>query len=52
MTNAYKIMFGKSEEKKPFGKARRRWKNNIKTDLSEMGFEGVNRIQVAQDRDS
>jgi hypothetical protein len=35
---------------KPLGRPRRRWEDNIKTDLREIGFGGANRIQLAQDR--
>jgi hypothetical protein len=38
MTILYKILVGKSEEKRPFGRARRRWDDNkIKIDVQEMG---------------
>jgi hypothetical protein len=36
MKNAYKILFGKPEEKKPLGRPRHRWKDNIEVDLKEM----------------
>jgi hypothetical protein len=42
---------GKSEGKRPLGGPRRRWEDNIKTDLREVGFGGVNWIERAQDRD-
>jgi hypothetical protein len=38
MRNMYKILVGKSEGKRPFGRHRRIWKDNIKTDLREVGF--------------
>jgi hypothetical protein len=38
-------------EKKPLGRHRRRWENNIKTDLKEMGWEVMGYIALAQDRD-
>jgi hypothetical protein len=49
-------MFRKSwlerlKERGPLGKSSRRWENNIKMDLKEIGLEGVDRIDVAQDRD-
>jgi hypothetical protein len=50
MTNAYKIMGGKPEEKKPLGRPRRKWKDNIKIDLGEVGFENVDLIHLAQNR--
>jgi hypothetical protein len=37
--------------KQPFGRPRHRWKNNIKMDLKEIGYEFVNCIHLAQDRD-
>jgi hypothetical protein len=45
------ILVGKLEGKGPLGRPRRRWENNIKTDLREIGWEGVDWIHLAQDRD-
>jgi hypothetical protein len=45
------ILFGKPEGKRPFGRPRRRWEDNIKLDLRKTGFEGVDWIHLAQDRD-
>ena len=42
---------GKPEGKKPLGRPRRRWENNIKMDLQEVGCEGMDWIELAQDRD-
>jgi hypothetical protein len=42
---------GKSEGKRPLGIPRHRWENNIKTDLREVGWSGMNWIDLAQDRD-
>jgi hypothetical protein len=43
---------GKPEEKRPFGRSRRRWKEYIKLDLQEVGCaEGMDWIELAQDRD-
>jgi hypothetical protein len=39
--NAYRILVGKPEGKKPLGRPRRRWVGNIKTDLREIGWDGV-----------
>jgi hypothetical protein len=39
--NAYRILVGKPKEKKPRGLPRRRWKDNIKMDLREMEWEGM-----------
>jgi hypothetical protein len=49
--NAYRILVGKPEGKRPLGRQRRRWVNNIKMDLREMGWDGVDQIDIAQDRD-
>jgi hypothetical protein len=46
----YRILVGKSEGKRPQGRPRRRWEDNIKTDLREIGIDGTNWIQLAQDR--
>jgi len=37
----YKILAGKPEGKRPLGRPRHRWKDNIKLDLQEMGFGGM-----------
>jgi hypothetical protein len=47
----YKVLVGKPEGKRPLGRPRRRWENGIKIDLGEIGFGGVDRIRLAQDRD-
>jgi hypothetical protein len=39
-TNAYRILMGKPEGKRPLGRPRRRWVVNIKMDLREMGWDG------------
>jgi hypothetical protein len=49
--NAYKILVGKLEGKRPLGRPRRRWVGNIKMDLIEKGFYGMDWIDQAQDRD-
>jgi hypothetical protein len=41
--NAYRILVGKPEGKRPLGRARRRWVGNIKMDLREMGWYGLDR---------
>jgi hypothetical protein len=46
------VLVGKLEGYRPLGRPRRRWKNNIKMDLNEMGCGGVDWIELAQDRDS
>jgi hypothetical protein len=42
---------GNREGKKPLGRPRRRWEGNTKTDLREIGWGGLDRIDVAKDRD-
>jgi hypothetical protein len=49
--NAYNILVGKPESKRTLGKPRRRWEDNIRLDLWEIGWEGVDWTHVAQDRD-
>jgi hypothetical protein len=49
--NAYRILEGKPEGKRPLGRPRRRWVDNIKMDLRERGCDGVDWIDMAQDRD-
>jgi hypothetical protein len=49
--NVYRILVGKPEGRRTLGKPRRRWVDNIKMDLREIGFEGVDWIELAQDRD-
>jgi hypothetical protein len=44
------ILVGKHEEKRPFGRPRSRWEDNIKMDRREIWLEGVNWIHLAQDR--
>jgi hypothetical protein len=41
---------GRPEGKGPLGRPRLRWKDNIKLDLREIGIDGVNWIQLVQDR--
>jgi hypothetical protein len=42
---------GKPEGKRPLGRHRRRWEDNIKVDLQEVGCEATDWIELAQDRD-
>jgi hypothetical protein len=49
--NAYKILAGKPEGKRPLGRPRHRWVDNIKMDLREIGWDGVDWIDLAQNRD-
>jgi hypothetical protein len=48
---AYNILVGKPEGRRPLGRPRRRWEDNIKIDLREIGFGDVDWINLAQDRD-
>jgi hypothetical protein len=48
--NAYRILVGKPEGKRPLGKPRRRWVDNIKMDLREIGWDGVDWNDMAHDR--
>jgi hypothetical protein len=43
-------LVGRPEGKRPLGRPRRRWENNIKMDLREVGIDGANWIRLAQDR--
>jgi hypothetical protein len=46
----YKVLVGRPESKRPVGRPRRRWEDNIKLDLREVGIEGANWIQLALDK--
>ena len=47
----YRVLVGKREGMRPLGRPRRRWEDNIKMDLQEVGYGGMERIELAQDRD-
>jgi hypothetical protein len=47
---AYRVLVGRPEGKRPLGRPRRRWEDNIKMDLGEIGTDGANWIRLAQDR--
>jgi hypothetical protein len=49
--NAYRIFVGMPEGKRRLGRPRRRWVDNIRMDLGEIGWNGVDWIDMAQDRD-
>jgi hypothetical protein len=49
--NAYRILVGKPEGKRPVVRPRRRWEDNIKTNLREIAWGGIDWIDLAQDRD-
>jgi hypothetical protein len=48
--NAYGLLVGKPEGKRPLGRPKRRWVDNIRTDLGDVGWGDVDRIGLAQDR--
>jgi hypothetical protein len=48
--NVYTLLVGKPEGKRPLGRPRRRWVDNIKMDVLEIGWGGVDWIGLAQDR--
>jgi hypothetical protein len=47
----YRVLVGKPEGKRPLGRPRPRWEDNIKMDLQEVGYGGMDWIDVDQDRD-
>jgi hypothetical protein len=49
--NAYTILVGNPEGRRPLKRPRRRWVDNIKMDLRETGWDGIDWIDLAQDRD-
>jgi hypothetical protein len=50
--NTYRLLVGKPEGKRPLGRSRRRWVDNIKMNLGEIRWGGVHKIGLTQDRDS
>ena len=48
----YRVLVGKREGKRALGRPRRRWEDDIKMDLQEVGCWGMDSIELAQDRDS
>jgi hypothetical protein len=46
----YRVLVGRSEGKRPLGRTRRRWEDNIKMDLREIGIDEANWIRLVQDR--
>jgi len=48
---AYRILMGKPEGNRPLGRPRRRWEDNIKMDLQEVGCGGTDWVELAEDRD-
>jgi hypothetical protein len=49
--NAYRVLVGNTERKRPLGRPRRTWVDNIKMDLREIGWDGMDWIDLSQDRD-
>jgi hypothetical protein len=48
---AYRILVGRPEGRRPLGRPRRRWEDNIKMELQEVGWGGMDWIDMAQDGD-
>jgi hypothetical protein len=48
---AYRVLVGKPKGKRPLGKPRRRWEDNIKMDLQEVGCGGMDWIDLVRDTD-
>ena len=48
----HRVLVRRPEGKRPLGKPRRRWEDNIKIDLQQVGWGGMDWIDLAQDRDS
>jgi hypothetical protein len=49
-TGVYRVLVGRPEGKRPLGKPRRRWEDNIKLGLRDIGIDVANWIRLAQDR--
>jgi len=49
--HVYRVLVGKPEVKRPLGRPRRRWEDNIKMDLQEVGCGGMDWIELTQDKD-
>jgi hypothetical protein len=47
----YRILVGRPEGRRPLGRPRHRWDDNIKKDLQDVAWEGIDWIDMAQDRD-
>jgi hypothetical protein len=46
----YRVLVGRPEDTRPLGRPRRRWEDNIKMDLREIGIDGAKWIRLAQER--
>jgi len=49
--SVYRVLVGKPEGRRPLGRRRRRWEDNIKMELQEVGCGGMDWIDLARDRD-
>jgi hypothetical protein len=47
----YKVLVRKPEGRRPLGRLRRRWEDNIKKDFQDVGYGGMHWIELVQDRD-
>jgi hypothetical protein len=48
---SYRSLVGRPDGRRPIGRTRHRWEDNIKMDLQEMGWRGMDWIELVQDRD-
>jgi hypothetical protein len=48
----YRVLVGKPDGKRPLGRPRHRWEDDIKIDLQEVGYGGMEWIELAQNRDT
>jgi hypothetical protein len=51
MRNVYNILVGKPEGNRPLGRPRRRWEDNVRMDVREIGCKDVDWMHLVQDRD-
>ena len=49
--SVYRVLVRKPEGRRPLGRPRRRWEDNIKRDFQEVGYGGMDWIKLVQDRD-
>jgi hypothetical protein len=49
--SAYRVLMGRPEGRRPLGRPRRRWEDNIKMDLQEVGWDGMAWIDMTQDKE-